>query len=111
MGRASRSLYAPPRLAEKLLQIRQKLGLTQEELLRQLKDFPTLQQSVISGYERGDREPALLVLFAYARLANVYVDVLLDDAVNLPDKLPSRQKSEGIVSKAPFPSATTALDD
>ena len=49
-----------------------------------------MQQSVISGYERGDREPALLVLFAYARLANVYVDVLLDDAVNLPDKLPSR---------------------
>lgn len=96
MGKASRSLYAPQRLAEKLLQIRQRLNLTQEEMLKNLGDFSTLQQSVISAYERGDREPPLLVLFAYARIGNIYVDALLDDDVSLPDVLPSNKKSGGI---------------
>lgn len=96
MGKASRSIYAPQRLAEKLLQTRQKLNLTQEEMLKRLADFPTLQQSVISAYERGDREPPLLVLFAYAQIANIYVDVLLDDKTDLPENLPSIKKSEGV---------------
>lgn len=84
MGKASRSVYAPRRLGEKLLQIRQGLGLTQEEILRLFGKFPTLQQSVISAYERGDREPPLLVLLAYARSADIYVDILLDDEADLP---------------------------
>lgn len=97
MGKASRSLCAPQRLAEKLFQIRQRLNLTQEEMLKRLGDFSTLQQSVISAYERGDREPPLLILFAYARLANIYVDALLDDEVNLPESIPSKSKSKGTI--------------
>ena len=85
MGKASRSVYAPKRLGEKLLLIRQGLGLTQEEMLKRFEKFPTLQQSVISAYERGDREPPLLVLLAYARIARIYVDILLDDNANLPE--------------------------
>lgn len=85
MGKASRSIYAPRRLNEKLLQIRRGLGLTQEEMLKRFEKFPTLQQSVISAYERGDREPPLLVLLAYARIINIRVDVLLDDEVDLPE--------------------------
>lgn len=42
------------------------------------------------------REPPLPVLLGYARAANVYVDALIDDAVDLPERLPSAGKSEGI---------------
>jgi transcriptional regulator with XRE-family HTH domain len=50
----------------------------------------------ISAYETGKREPPLLILFEYARVANVFVDALIDDSLDLPVKLPSGRKSEGI---------------
>ena len=37
----------------------------------------------ISGYERGEREPPLPVLLAYARLAGVSVESLIDDKMKL----------------------------
>ena len=37
-----------------------------------------------------------MILLRYAQLANVYVDVLIDDGLNLPDRLPSATKSEGV---------------
>jgi transcriptional regulator with XRE-family HTH domain len=97
MGSASRrERHIPERLAEKLLHIRAELGLSQSEMLRKLGSPEKLQQSSISGYERGVREPPLLIILEYARVANVYVDVLLDDELNLPERLPTRRKSEGI---------------
>lgn len=85
MGTASRlERHTPSRLAEKLRHIRLALGLSQNQMLRQLGSPEMLQQSSISGYERGVREPPLLVLLEYARAANVYVDVLLDDELDLP---------------------------
>ncbi len=93
MGSASRhERHKPKRLAEKLLHIRVALDLSQNEMLRQLGEPEALQQSSVSGYERGVREPPLLILLAYARAAGVIVDVLLDDAVNLPAKLPHKKK-------------------
>jgi transcriptional regulator with XRE-family HTH domain len=53
-------------------------------------------RSAVSGYELGTCEPPLQVLLAYARAANVYVDALIDDDIDLPEKLPSLKKSEGI---------------
>ncbi len=53
----------------------------------------------ISEYETGKREPPLLILLEYARAANVYVDTLIDDSVNLPE-IPSRKKSEGVARAA-----------
>jgi len=50
-----------------------------------VKDEP-LYPSGISEYERGKREPPLLVLLKYARLAGVSTDVLIDDKLKLPDK-------------------------
>ena len=44
----------------------------------------------ISGYERGEREPPLPVLLAYARLGKVKVEILIDDELDLPKKLPAR---------------------
>jgi transcriptional regulator with XRE-family HTH domain len=55
-----------------------------------------LFSSNISQYERGARVPSLPVLLAYARAANVSVEALIDDEVDLPERLPSPTKSEGI---------------
>lgn len=85
MGTARRP--KPKRLADKLLQIRNLLGLSQSEMIQQL-DFEIFQ-GTLSAYERGAREPALPVLLKYARLARVCVDVLIDDEMDLPTKLPS----------------------
>lgn len=87
MGRASRN--KPVKLAPKLLSIRNELGLSQTELVEKLaiEDIP-LYKSDISKYESGKREPPLLILLQYARLANVIVDVLIDDELNLPEQIP-----------------------
>ena len=92
MARGAR--LKPARLAEKLVQIRTALGLSQNELIRQLD--VDLTQNRISEYETGKGEPPLPVLLDYARLANVWMDVLVDDELDLPDKLPSAKKHKGV---------------
>ena len=89
----------PERLAEKLLQIRTALGLSQSELLKRLELEDTISYKRVSDYERGGREPTLLILLRYARAANVSLDALADDELDLPVKLPSLVKSEGIRRK------------
>jgi transcriptional regulator with XRE-family HTH domain len=76
------------------LRIRQALGLSQNQLIRQL-GFDELAQGTISAFESGGREPSLLVLLAYARRANVSVETLIDDDLDLPEKLPAPKKSKG----------------
>jgi|SRR5947209_6585213 len=98
MGRASRS--KPAHLAEKLRRIRNSLGLSQNEMLRHLGLDEELFQGSISGYELGTREPPLAVLLQYARAANLYVEALIDDELDLPEELPTKIKSEGIRRKA-----------
>lgn len=89
MGRASRTTrHYPKRLGEKLLQIRTALGLSQNEMLRRLGSPAGLLGTSISGYERGSREPPLLVLLAYARIAGICIDSLVDDEINISAKLP-----------------------
>ena len=85
----------PERLAEKLLQIRLSLGLSQSEMLKRLDAEDMIVYNQISRYETGSREPDLLILLRYARAANVSADVLIDDELDLPDELPSPTKSEG----------------
>ena len=80
------------RLGEKLLQIRTALELSQSEMLRRLGFEDALVYNRISDYELGKREPPLPVLLQYARLAGVHVDVLIDDELDLPAKLPARRK-------------------
>lgn len=84
MGRASRP--KPQKLAGKLRQIRESLGLSQTEILIRL-GYPTDKRnfrSVISAYELGKREPTLLDLYEYAKLIKVHVEVLIDDELELP---------------------------
>jgi len=80
------------RLAEKLLQIRLALGLSQNEMLRQLGAEEELYRTNISNYELGEREPPLYVLLGYAHLAGVCLDVIVDDELDLPAKLPAKPK-------------------
>lgn len=82
----------PDRLAEKLFRIREALGLSQSELLRLLELEDSISYKKISDFERGSREPSLLIILRYARAANVSTDVLIDDELDLPNKLPAKPK-------------------
>jgi transcriptional regulator with XRE-family HTH domain len=55
-----------------------------------LEDLITYHQ--ISRFETGTREPTYIVLLRYAREAGISTDVLIDDELDLPDKLPARPK-------------------
>jgi len=85
MGRSFRQ--RPKNLGRKLKRIRLNLGLTQDEMIRRLavKGEP-LYPASISQYETGKREPPLLVLLRYAKLAGVSTDVLIDDRLDLSHK-------------------------
>ena len=88
----SRARPKPERLAEKLVQIRLALDLSQDGMLARLELGESHFRSAVSGYELGTREPPLPVLLKYARLAGVCVEVLIDDELNLPAKLPAAPK-------------------
>ena len=79
MGKTKRD--SPRKLAKKLKQIRIKLWLSQGDIAKRLD---VTNRASISGYELGTREPPLLVLLKYARLAGTSVDVLIDDKLKLP---------------------------
>lgn len=96
MGRASRKRYMPTRLGEKFLQIRAALNFTQESMLERLQLLPEITQSNISAYERGTKEPPIFVIIRYAEVANVWIDVLVKDSLDLPNRIPSARKHEGI---------------
>ena len=72
----------PKKLARKLLTIRQKRGVSQTEMAKLLK--LEISYTAVSAYELGTREPDLLTLLQYARLAGVAVDALIDDKLDLP---------------------------
>lgn len=91
MGQSRRP--QPTNLSFKLRQLRKLLGLSQEQMSERLKHVKSPPQpGHISEFERGKREPSLLVLVAYARLSGVSVDALVDDELDLPNKLPSSKK-------------------
>lgn len=89
MARGAR--LKPKRLAEKLLQIRMMLELSQNGMIKRLG--VDLTQNRISEYESGIGEPPLPILLLYARSVNVSTDVLIDDEMDLPSKLPAKSKS------------------
>lgn len=93
MGRAKRP--QPGRIAEKVAEVRRKLGLSQNGMIRLMGLADELTQAEISAFERGIRVPPLPVLLEYARAANVYLEVLVDDSLDLPSRLPSATKYEG----------------
>ncbi len=95
MGNARRR---PQRLAEKLLQIRNALGLSQTEMHRRL-GIEDEAYNRISDFELDKSEPTLMALLQYSRVAGVHTEVLIDDELNLPDKLPGDVQHEAIKRK------------
>lgn len=96
MGRQRRP--RPRQLAAKLRQIRLRLGLTQEQMFERLGDTGTpLRSGHIGEFETDRREPNLLVILAYARAASAtgggeLLEALLDDKMELPERLPAKLK-------------------
>lgn len=89
----------PKRLAEKLLQIRDAFGFSQTEMLKRLDAQEQIDYTTISKYELGKNEPPLMILLQYARVARVPAEVLIDDDLDLPDKLPGSTNHEEIKRK------------
>jgi transcriptional regulator with XRE-family HTH domain len=82
MGSASRS--KPEHLAVKLSAIRNKLDLSQTEIANNLSDDQiSIRRSDVSRYETGIREPSLIVLLRYAKLAGMTMEMLVDDEIKL----------------------------
>jgi len=79
--RPNRKRPYPLKLADKLRRLRENLGMSQGDIAAKIgvKD-----RASISGYERGEREPPLPTLLAYARLGKLKVEVLIDDELDLP---------------------------
>ena len=91
MGRGSRE--KPTKLGKKLLEIRKRLGFSQEGIVRAFGLSAKLTRNDISKYERGVREPALQVILKYARAAGVKVEELIDDDLRLTiRKAPARNR-------------------
>ena len=74
-------------LGRKLRQIREVFGISQAHLPARL-GRRDLHPGRISEYERDEREPSLSTLLAYADLAGVHLEVIVNDNLELPEKLP-----------------------
>jgi len=89
MGRRARTKQ--DKLGAKLRQIRETLDLSQSQLLKRLALEDDYQRTIVSSWESGDREPSLRVLLKYAHLAGVCLDLLVDDDLRLPRRLPAKR--------------------
>jgi transcriptional regulator with XRE-family HTH domain len=73
----------PKRLASKLLQIRESLGLSQSELIKLMKVEHQIHYPNISKYELDKNEPPLTILLAYSRASGIPVERIIDDELDL----------------------------
>jgi transcriptional regulator with XRE-family HTH domain len=97
MGRKSRPI--PTHLGGKLKIIRERLGLSQSQMMALVKPAETKEhRSIISEYEKGRAAPDLATLLAYARAGKVLLDVLVDDSLELDSRLDEITSKCGIVS-------------
>ena len=73
----------PKHLAKKVLQIRRSLGISQGEMVKRLGVQDLFDHTTISKYELDKNEPPLAILLAYARLARIPVEQIIDDKLDL----------------------------
>lgn len=80
MGSASRA--KPEKLGEKLLAIRNQFALSFTQMAERLSDEKiVVLRTDVSRYEKGLREPSLLILLRYAKLGKTTIDALADDSI------------------------------
>ena len=80
-------------LPAKLRQIRESLGLTQVQIIERLKYSFDLSPGMLSNIELGKCEASMPLVLAYAKLARISTDLLLDDALGLPKDLAGARKT------------------
>ncbi len=90
----------PKFLAKKLRMIRLGIGLSQTEMLKRLGLEEKMHYSRISEYEQGTREPSLMTLLEYARVAGLHLEDIVDDELDLPENLPGGVRYMGIRRKS-----------
>ena len=93
MGQSKRT--QPKRLKGKLKAIRNYCGLTQQEMVEQLKKYApreSIDTGYVSRFENGKREPTLPLLLAYSKVMGVSINTLVDDDIDLPKRLTGRPK-------------------
>lgn len=86
----------PAKLASKILDIRLRLNESQNGILKRLGIEQEFERDYVSKWERDIMEPPLHVLCAYADAANVFLEVLARDTLELPLEIPSKTKSMGL---------------
>ena len=73
----------PIKLGDKLQAIRLYLGYTLEEMATAVGKDGKSRRARVYEWEKGIRTPDYRCLLAYARLANVSTDELIDDTIHL----------------------------
>lgn len=89
----------PRRMASKLREIREKLGLSQSQMLARLDLKEKMHYGRISQYENDEREPSLITVLAYAHVAGVHLEDIVSDDLDLPAKLPGNVNYQGLRHK------------
>jgi transcriptional regulator with XRE-family HTH domain len=94
MGKGRRE--KPKLLGNKLREIRTRFGLSQNAMLKRLGLDTDFSRAELSAYERGVREPPLRVLLSYSQVARVWINVLVDDQLDLPYTLNHKDMHGGV---------------
>lgn len=75
----------PEKLGEKLKAIRNQFDLSFTQMAERLSDEKLIVlRTDVSRYEKGLREPSLLILLRYAKLGKTTIDTLADDTIKFP---------------------------
>lgn len=83
MGRSRQ--VRPERLAEKLREVRLRLGFSQTQMFERLINVKsTLHIGYIGSYETGEKVPSILILLEYARITGITMEYFADDELDLP---------------------------
>jgi transcriptional regulator with XRE-family HTH domain len=72
------------RLGEKLRAIRQRAGLTLDQMAARLGRTEPARRVRVHEWETSRRTPNLAIILFYARFAGISTDILLDDSLDLP---------------------------
>jgi transcriptional regulator with XRE-family HTH domain len=89
----TRPRLKPEYLSAKLLAIRERLEFSQSKMARRL-DVDSCAR--ISEYEHGTREPNLMVLLRYSKVARVHMETLVNDLVTLAQFREALQKRKSL---------------
>ena len=74
---------SPERLGDKLRVIREHKGWTLDQMADAVGRTEASRRARVYEWEQGDREPDLLTIKAYAEIAGVSTDVLIEDEARL----------------------------